>query len=223
MEIQKPPKTLVLLTVFILAVIAIGTVTLSGQKLPPPININVQGQPTIGNPNAKVRVVVFEEPKCSHCVTFNNQVYPEIKKELIDTNKILYTVFPVSFLPGSMPAANALLCVFRQNSSLPNGELFFKYLDHIYLNQPKENRDWGTTEQLIEMAKQTSSEIDLNHLKTCIEQEKFKVQIDKNNQYGNKIMGHLTTPTVYVNGIRLDSVSFADISSHVNHILESHP
>ncbi|MDP1880763.1 MAG: thioredoxin domain-containing protein, partial [Parachlamydiaceae bacterium] len=79
--------------------------------------LNTSNQPTIGNPNAPVQVVVFEEPKCPGCKQFTLQIYPKIREEFIDTNVVIYTVIPVSFLPNSMQAAEAWLCVYHQNAT----------------------------------------------------------------------------------------------------------
>ena len=92
-------KSLVV-TTFIVLIIAAGLIHYIGKKeLPPAITLDTTGQPTIGYPKAKVHVVVFEEPKCSNCRDYSREIYPSIKKNFIDTNKITYTVIPVSFLP----------------------------------------------------------------------------------------------------------------------------
>jgi protein-disulfide isomerase len=43
-----------------------------------------------GNPKAKVTVVEFASLTCPHCARFQRDVYPEIKKNYIDTGKIRY-------------------------------------------------------------------------------------------------------------------------------------
>src|SRR5262245_26924290 len=133
---HRPPRALFWITCVILC--AVSSITyFTRTQLPPSIILNTTGQPTIGYAKARVHVVVFEEPKCSHCREFNNNIFPTIKKDFIDTNKIRYTVIPVSFLPGSMPAAIATLCVYHENALYPNDELFFKYFDYIYKHQTK--------------------------------------------------------------------------------------
>jgi protein-disulfide isomerase len=113
------------------------------QTLPAGISLKTYGQPTIGEAKAPVHVVVFEEPKCPQCKNFTTRLFPKIKKEFIDTGKIRYTVIPVSFIPNSMPAAVAWLCVFNQEKNSPNHPLFFTYLDYMYAHQPVEYLDWA--------------------------------------------------------------------------------
>ena len=38
-----------------------------------------------GNENAKITIIVYESLTCSHCATFHKDVYPQLKKEYINT------------------------------------------------------------------------------------------------------------------------------------------
>ena len=57
-----------------------------------------------GNTYAKVKLIVFESLTCSHCADFHINVYPQLKKEFIDTGivKIEFRHFPLD-----MAALNA--------------------------------------------------------------------------------------------------------------------
>ncbi|MCC5831578.1 MAG: thioredoxin domain-containing protein [Chlamydiales bacterium] len=213
-------KSLVVFT-FVILMIAAGVIYyLCSMELPQGIALETEGQPTIGYPKARVHVVVFEEPKCTNCRIYNNEVFPQIKKEFIDTNKILYTAIPVSFLPGSMPAALALLCVYYANPDYPNNEMFFKYFDYLYDHQPDEHSDWATPETLGEFAEKTSPAIDIGKLKNCIEMEKYRIRIEKNTEYGAEVMGGvISTPTVYVNGIEVKELTFDGVSKLIREVL----
>lgn len=216
-----PPRKLIWITCCIL-LIASGLVTyFSTSQLPAAITVNTKGQPTIGYPKSRVRVVVFEEPKCSNCRDYNDQIYPKIKKEFIDTNKITYTVIPVSFLPGSMPAAIACMCVYHSDPVYPNNDLFFTYLDYMYRNQPSEHSDWATPTKLVDFAEGASPAIPKDTLKKCVEMETYRVKIEQNTAYGKKIMdGRLSTPTVFVNGIKVNDLSYDEISKLIKEVLE---
>jgi protein-disulfide isomerase len=206
----------------ILFVFILGTgAYFNKNTLPNAVTVNFDEQPTIGYPKAKVHVVVFKEPKCVNCRDFNLTIYPQLKQNFIDTNKITYTVIPVSFLPGSMPAAIALLCAYYADPTYPNNDLFFTYLDYLYAHQPDERTDWATTEKMLQLAKEASPAIDLNALRSCIEQQRFRTQIEKNNTYGRNLMGGgLSTPTIYVNGIKVTEISYSSIERLINEVLE---
>lgn len=213
---QRPPKILVISTAIIF-VILIGIGTYFNHHSPKKaIRLQVSDQPTIGYAKAKIKVVVFEEPKCSNCKEFNAEIYPQIKKDFIDTNKIQYTVIPVCFLPGSMPAAVALLCTYSADQGYPNSPQFFAFLDYMFKNEPDEHLDWATSDALVKMAEAASPAIDLNRLRNCIEQEKFRIQIMKNTEYGKKIMGGIiTTPTLYVDGVKIEELTYSNIKEQI--------
>ena len=50
-----------------------------------------------GNENAKITIIAYESLTCSHCATFHKDVYPQLKKEYIDTGlaKLEFRHFPL--------------------------------------------------------------------------------------------------------------------------------
>lgn len=218
---QKPPKKLVIWTLFLLLCATVIVPILYNERLPEAVELNVQGQPTIGYPKAPVHMVIFEEPKCVECRQFSVQTLPLIKKNYIDTNKIRCTIVPVSFIPSSLSAAIALLSVYYSDPQFPNDELFFKYIDYMYEHQPSENTNWATPEMMVKMAKGASPAINTDQIKENILHEKYRIRIEKNTKYATEVMdGKLMTPTVYVNGIKADDLSYSALSKLINEVLQ---
>src|SRR5215212_6185778 len=104
MKHNRPPKMMVWITLAVLSCMIIVTSLYARTNLPEGIAIDTTGQPTIGLPQARVHVVLFEEPKCTACRDYSKEILPKLKKNYIDTNKIRYTTVIVSFLPHSMNA-----------------------------------------------------------------------------------------------------------------------
>ncbi len=48
----------------------------------------------LGSPDAKVTVIEYASPTCPHCASFHSNVYPQLKTEYIDTNKIQFVPRP---------------------------------------------------------------------------------------------------------------------------------
>ena len=69
-------------------------------------NINASSfKPIIeGREDAKIKLIIYESLTCSFCADFHNKVYPELKKEFIDTGiiNIEFRNFPLD-----MAALNA--------------------------------------------------------------------------------------------------------------------
>lgn len=159
-------------------------------------NINTTGLPTTGKADASNQIVVIEDLKCHGCMIYNNTVYPQLKKELIDTGKASYHVLLVSFLPGSEPAANAALCLGAQNPTY-----FFQFVHDSYANQPPETEDWATPARLMQIARASTQNANFNKLSQCMLSNRYADQLKKNIEYGAKLLGGvLSTPTVFVNG-----------------------
>ena len=57
-----------------------------------------------GNPNAKVKLIIYESLTCGHCADFHKNVYPDLKKNFIDKGliKVEFRSFPLD-----MAALNA--------------------------------------------------------------------------------------------------------------------
>lgn len=215
-------KVLVIITLIILTLIAFAALQFNSVKpLPAGIMLETEGQPTVGYAKAKVHVVVFEEPKCSDCKIYTDTIFPKIKKDFIDTNKIKYTLIPVSFIPNSMPAAISWLSVYNQEPEYPNKDLFFTYVDYMFAHQPSEEEDWATTDKLLNFAKEASPAIKLDVLKNNINREAYRIQIEKNTKYGFSIMNHvLATPAIYVDGIKVDDINYPDIKYLINTVMQ---
>lgn len=197
-------KPLVIITAIVAIVVSVLAVALSPRiKLPQAVNIPTNGQPTLGNKNAPVQIVAFEDLKCSNCMRYNNALFPKIKKKYIDTGIAKYTMIVVAFIPGSIPAANAALCLYHQNKSF-----YFPFVKYLYQHQPPEQNDWATIPTLLKFAKAAVPQANLSTLSNCIFASGHSNTIDTNFKLGMKIMNNqLATPTLYVNGMIVDPLT----------------
>ncbi|MBA4013751.1 MAG: disulfide bond formation protein DsbA [Phenylobacterium sp.] len=72
---------------------------------------------TLGDPKAKVKLVEYASLSCSHCATFNNEVFPAFKKKYIDTGKVHYTLREILTPPAQVAAAGFITarCAGKDN------------------------------------------------------------------------------------------------------------
>ncbi len=84
---------------------------------------------SLGNPDAKVKVVEYASASCSHCAVFNNTVFPAFKAKYIDTGKVQYTLKEFLTPPNEVAAAGFLL------ARCAGKDKYFTVLDSIYQNQ----------------------------------------------------------------------------------------
>ena len=81
---------------------------------------------TSGNKNAKITIIAYESLTCSHCADFHKDVYPELKKEYLDTGlaRIEFRHFPLDI--AAFNAAKIAQCAFSKN---------LEVLESLYFNQ----------------------------------------------------------------------------------------
>ncbi|HUO93718.1 MAG TPA: thioredoxin domain-containing protein [Rhizomicrobium sp.] len=150
-------RTYVLIGVVIVAVVALGvaawlvfsggssdTTTAAG----PMAIILKSDDRTMGNKNAPLTVVEYAAPTCPHCAHFDMDIFPQFKKDYIDTGRVFF-VFRVFPLNAADVAAEAIArCLPEDN--------YFQFLDLLYRNQPKWDPEYQVADVragLVEMAK----------------------------------------------------------------------
>ena len=82
----------------------------------------------VGNKDAKITIIAFESLTCSHCANFHKNVYPELKKEYLDTGlaKIEFRHFPLDI--AAFNASKVAQCKNDGNADI---------LESLYANQQK--------------------------------------------------------------------------------------
>ena len=112
---------------------------------------------TAGNKEAKITIIAYESLTCSHCADFHRDVYPQLKKDYIDTGlvKIEFRHFPLDV--AAFNASKISQC--KSNEGL-------KILNSLYSNQ----QEW--------VKGNTVDEINDN-LKKFIKNEGFEINFEK--------------------------------------------
>jgi protein-disulfide isomerase len=122
-------------------------------------NISAEGikRITVGNVDAKITIIAFESLTCSHCANFHKNVYPQLKKEYLDTGlaKIEFRHFPLDI--AAFNASKVSQCRNDGDSSL---------LNSLFANQQK----W---------VKGSSAEEANENLQKFLESEGFDVDFEK--------------------------------------------
>lgn len=223
-KLLKAPKKLIIITSF-LFIAALVILNVVKKNTLPKVTKDVlfQESPTLGDVSSPIHIVVFEEPACKFCKEFNEYIFPDIKKTYIDKGIASYSLIITSFFPGSDLAAEALLCIYNASSDKPDSDLFFEYLDLLFSVQGEEGTHWITVDLLLSLLDKMKDKGNLtkDKLKKCLESRIYSDQVKKNNRYGAKLMnGELATPTMFINGIMLDDISFESVSRVIAKLLE---
>ena len=103
---------------------------------------NELNDPFLGPAEAEVILMAFINYQCKPCRQFKQHVFPEIKKDFIDTDKVKYILrdFPLSTNPQSSAAANLAHCAGEQGAYWEMHDILFEeatLLDEAKLDDVK--------------------------------------------------------------------------------------
>jgi protein-disulfide isomerase len=150
----------------------------------------------MGNPDAPVRIDVFEDFQCPACQFFTQSVESQVITDLLSTGQVYYVFRHYPFLDDrsatkeSDQAANASLCAADQ-------ERFWDYHDLLYTNWSGENQGSFSNRRLVAFAEELN--LDMDAFNSCFDEKRFQDQIDQDIQDALR-MGISGTPSVFVNG-----------------------
>ena len=149
----------------------------------------------VGNKDAKITIIAFESLTCSHCANFHKDVYPELKKEYLDTGlaKIEFRHFPLD-----VAAFNASKVAQCKN----NGDS--KILNTLYLNQQKWVKGSSVQEANENLQKFLVSEgysVDFNK---CINDKEIEDFVLNDRIDGVKKYKVNATPTIIINNEKFE-------------------
>jgi protein-disulfide isomerase len=172
-----------------------------------PFSLDPKGTIVLGSEEAPIELVLFEDFQCSHCQDFSNYILPRIQDRYIDSNQVRFTLVPLPFFSGSKALSNVALTIFHDTP-----DRLFPFLKQSYQNFP--NYD-VTDEALLEIAESVGG-IDLEEVKTCIEEHCYYANIQRNFRKARNIMKkQVVVPTLYINGSPASTTSFEEIASQI--------
>ena len=164
-----------------------------------------------GNENAKITIIAYESLTCSHCANFHKDVYPQLKKDYIDTGlaKIEFRHFPLDI--AALNASKIVQC--KSDQSL-------EVLESLYSSQ----QDW--------VKGNTVDDINKN-LKKFIEKLGFKINFEEciNNKIiedfvlndrieGAKNFKINSTPTIIINNEKFEkSLNFKNLKKSLEKLI----
>ena len=143
-----------------------------------------------GNKDAKITIIAYESLTCSHCADFHKDIYPQLKKDFIDTGlaKIEFRHFPLDV--AAFNASKISQC--KSNESL-------KILNSLYSNQQEWVRG-NTVEEINGNLKKfiKSQGFEINFEK-CINNKEIEDFVLNDRIEGVKKFKVNATPTIIIN------------------------
>ena len=148
-----------------------------------------------GNPDAKIKLIIYESLTCSHCANFHKNVYPKLKENFIDKGyiKIEFKNFPLD-----MAALNASKIAHCKNDGKSD------VLHFLFENQEK----WAQGNEIEDINSNIKKIIDTKKygidFEECIVNKKIEDHILEDRIEAVKKFKLNSTPTLIINNKKFD-------------------
>ena len=160
------------------------------------VNANAETKRIIsGNVDAKITIIAYESLTCSHCANFHKDVYPQLKKDYIDTGlaKIEFRHFPLDI--AAFNASKISQC--KQNQSL-------EILESLYSNQQAWFKGSTIDELNINLKKFLKKEGFNLDFEKCINDKEIEDFVLNDRIEGTKKFNINATPTIIINNEKFE-------------------
>ena len=164
---------------------------------------------TLGDPNAKVKMVEYASHTCSHCGTFNNDVFPAFKAKYIDTGKVHYTFKEFLTPPNEVAAAGFL------TARCAGKDKYFNVTDAIFHAQQEMFTTGDMRGVLLRIAQ--SAGLTEEQFNACITDEAALKALNERVEKAVKVDKINSTPTFVINGkkVKEGEISLAELDAAV--------
>jgi protein-disulfide isomerase len=164
---------------------------------------------TLGDPNAKVKMVEYASVTCSHCAVFNNEVFPEFKKKYIDTGKVHYTFKEFLTPPAEVAAAGFL------TARCAGKDKYFGVVDSIFHAQQEMFTTGDMRGSLLRVAQ--SAGMTEEQFNKCITDEAGLKALNERVEKAVRDDKVTATPTFVINGkkVKEGEISLAELDAAV--------
>ncbi len=168
-------------------------------------NISADDDPVLGPATAPVTIVMFSDFQCSACAA----AHPELKRAMAQFAgkvKLVVRNYPLESIHE-----NAFSSALAANAAHSQGK-FFEYIEKLYVNH-----DFLDDASL----KKYAAELGLNAAQFAIDfsAEKTAAEVRKDMTDGNAY-GINSTPTIYVNGVKVRDISYEGFKSAIDRALK---
>ncbi|OYU71099.1 MAG: disulfide bond formation protein DsbA [Alphaproteobacteria bacterium PA2] len=152
---------------------------------------------TMGDANAKVKMVEYASASCTHCAAFNNDVFPAFKAKYIDTGKVHYTFKEFLTPPVEVAAAGFL------TARCAGKDKYFSVVDAIFRAQQEMFQTGDMRGVLLRVAQ--SSGMTEAQFNACITDEASLKALNERVEKAIKVDKISGTPTFIINGKQVAS------------------
>ena len=174
------------------------------------INAKTDEEFFLGNKDAKIVVIEYASMTCIHCANFHKEVYPKIKKNYIDTNKI-------KFIFRDFPLDKQALFASVLAKCAPKDK-YFNFVKLILTNQEKWiSNDDTFMNKLRNIGKLAG--LNENKINSCFKDEKLVDNIIRTRSIGEEKYNISSTPSLIINEKKYSAMSYENFEKIIENLI----
>jgi len=174
------------------------------------INAKTDEEFFLGNKDAKIVVIEYASMTCIHCANFHKQVYPKIKKNYIDTNKI-------KFIFRDFPLDKQALFASVLAKCAPKDK-YYNFVKLILTNQEKWiSNDDAFMNKLRNIGKLAG--LNENKINSCFKDEKMVDNIIRTRSIGEEKYNISSTPSLIINEKKYSAMSYENFEKIIENLI----
>ncbi|MHA7964789.1 DsbA family protein [Paenibacillus sp. CAU 1782] len=159
---------------------------------------SISGQPIAGTETAKISIVEFGDYKCPSCKAWGEQVWPQLKRDYIDTG-----IASFAYINTLFHGAESKLAAQASEALYINApDRFWEFHKALFDEQPDIDHDslWVTEAKVLEVATAVVPDLDLESFKQDMASAEIQEKLDQDQAQVDKF-NIQQTPTIMVNNI----------------------
>lgn len=177
----------------------------AGTEVPEGANAEMTwGDIVYGDPNAPIEIIEYASLTCPHCASFATQVFPKIKENYIDTGKVKFVYRNFVMNKYDMAASVAARC--------KSPEVAKRLMSVFFSQQNQWTRAQDPAAALAAIARRAGG-ISRTEFDRCVSDQEMQKHLVKMGQDGNVRYEITGTPTIILNGDKVDNFSWENLQT----------
>ncbi|MBV8939488.1 MAG: DsbA family protein [Alphaproteobacteria bacterium] len=167
-----------------------------------------------GQHNAPVVFIEYASLSCPHCAHFHKEIYPVLKKNYIDTGKMVYILRPFPLNEPALKAATLVDCIGEQSGA----QRYYTFVRVLFDAQDKWALDMNFLSALETFAKVGG--VPKETFEKCVSDPARELKLLKEKQAAAKELGVSGTPYIFINGRHYDDeFTLPKVTAYIDRLL----
>lgn len=151
-------------------------------------NIDIEGWPTQGDPDAPVVLVEYSDYACPFCKKLSDEAMSEIQANYVENGQVLRVFKDLAVVGGNL-AAEAAHCAAEQDA-------YWEYHNILFENQTEDRGQWSDPEIHLKYAEELS--LNSDDLVECFQERRYQEKVLKSTREAQSLGGR-GSPFVIIN------------------------